>query len=158
MPANEKRRYVMTSDFRQYIAEYTVANFWRYPIRCRVTYASALESILSQIRRHHVTSLLIGWHLVLRSSQHLSFCANSTFFSIEKWINSMGITASNLSFGEANRPQWVDWAVKPQHKQTPFCVTVAKVLLHCVFFNLKITFVFETEDIYCEDEVACLQL
>ena len=28
MPANEKRRYVMTSDFRQYIAEYTVANFW----------------------------------------------------------------------------------------------------------------------------------
>ena len=27
MSANEKRRYVMTSDFRQYIAEYTVANF-----------------------------------------------------------------------------------------------------------------------------------
>ena len=43
MPANEKRRYVMTSDLRQYIAEYTVANFWRYPIRRRVTYASALE-------------------------------------------------------------------------------------------------------------------
>ena len=46
MPANEKRRYVMTSDFRQYIAEYTVANFWRYPIRRRVAYASALECIL----------------------------------------------------------------------------------------------------------------
>ena len=30
---------------RQYIAEYTVANFLCYPIRCRVTYASALESI-----------------------------------------------------------------------------------------------------------------
>ena len=29
---------------RRYIAEYTVANFWRYPIRCRVTNASALES------------------------------------------------------------------------------------------------------------------
>ena len=43
MPANEKRRYMMSSDLRQYIAEYTVANFWRYPIRCRVTYASALE-------------------------------------------------------------------------------------------------------------------
>ena len=43
MPANEKRRYVMTSDLRQYIAEYTVANFLRYPIRRRVTYASALE-------------------------------------------------------------------------------------------------------------------
>ena len=43
MPANEKRRYVMTSDLRQYIAEYTVASFWRYPIRRRVTYASALE-------------------------------------------------------------------------------------------------------------------
>ena len=43
MPANEKRRYVMTSDLRQYIAEYTVANFLLYPIRRRVTYASALE-------------------------------------------------------------------------------------------------------------------
>ena len=43
MPANEKQRYVMTSDLRQYIAEYTVANFWHYPIRRRVTYASALE-------------------------------------------------------------------------------------------------------------------
>ena len=32
MPANEKR-HVMTSDFRQYIAEYTIANFFRYPIR-----------------------------------------------------------------------------------------------------------------------------
>ena len=43
MPANEKRRYVMMSDFRQYIAEYTIANFWHYPIRRHVTYASALE-------------------------------------------------------------------------------------------------------------------
>ena len=43
MPANEKRCYVMTSDLWQYIAEYTVANFWRYPIRRRVTYAHALE-------------------------------------------------------------------------------------------------------------------
>ena len=43
MPANEKQRYVITSDLRQYIAEYTVANFWRYPLRRRVTYASALE-------------------------------------------------------------------------------------------------------------------
>ena len=34
MPVSEKRRYMMTSDFRQYIAEYTIANF---------TYASALE-------------------------------------------------------------------------------------------------------------------
>ena len=50
MPANEKRRYVMTSDLRQYIAEYTVAIFWRYPIRRRVTYASALElSIISDM-------------------------------------------------------------------------------------------------------------
>ena len=43
MPANEKGRYVMTSDFRQYIAEYTVANFWGYPIRRRITYTIALE-------------------------------------------------------------------------------------------------------------------
>ena len=33
----------MTSDFRQYVAENNVTNFWRYPIRRRVTYASALE-------------------------------------------------------------------------------------------------------------------
>ena len=42
----EKRRYVMTSDFRQYITEYTVANFLRYRIRRRVTYASALEWLI----------------------------------------------------------------------------------------------------------------
>ena len=46
MPANEKRRYGMTSDLRQYIAEYTVANFWRYPIGRRVTNASALEFLI----------------------------------------------------------------------------------------------------------------
>ena len=28
MPANEKRRYVITSDFQQYIEEYTIANFF----------------------------------------------------------------------------------------------------------------------------------
>ena len=33
----------MTLDLRQYITEHTVANFRRYPIRRRVTYASALE-------------------------------------------------------------------------------------------------------------------
>ena len=43
--ANEKRRYVITSDFRQYIAGYidTVANLWRHPIRRGVIWASALE-------------------------------------------------------------------------------------------------------------------
>ena len=41
--ANEKRRYVMTSGFQQYIAGYTVANLWRYPIRRRIAFASALE-------------------------------------------------------------------------------------------------------------------
>ena len=34
--ANEERRYVVTSSLRQYIAEYIVANLWRYPIRHRV--------------------------------------------------------------------------------------------------------------------------
>ena len=50
-------------------------------------------------------SLLIGWHLVLRSSQHLSFCVNSTLFQLKKMNKCirMGITASNLSFGEVNR-------------------------------------------------------
>ena len=33
----------MTSVFRRYIAEYTDAKFWRFPIRRRVTFASALE-------------------------------------------------------------------------------------------------------------------
>ena len=40
---NEKRRYAMTSGFRQYIAGNTVANLCRYPIRRRVAFASALE-------------------------------------------------------------------------------------------------------------------
>ena len=43
---NDKRCYVMTSDFRQYIAESTVANFWRYPIRRRVIVANVLELLL----------------------------------------------------------------------------------------------------------------
>ena len=38
----------MTSDLRQYIAEYTVAIFWRYPIRRRVKYATALEFRFNQ--------------------------------------------------------------------------------------------------------------
>ena len=39
--------------------------------------------------------LLIGWHLILHSSQHLSLCLNSTFFSTEKMNKCirMGITA-----------------------------------------------------------------
>ena len=57
VPANGKRRYVMTSDFRQYIAEYTVANFWRYPIRRRVTYASALEYIFSSDLLRYISEL-----------------------------------------------------------------------------------------------------
>ena len=40
---HEKRRYIMTSGSRQYIAGYTVANLWRYPIRRRVAYACAFE-------------------------------------------------------------------------------------------------------------------
>ena len=62
MPANEKRRYVMTSDLRRYIAEYTVANFWRYPIRRRVTYASALEWLLydcSDMKLEFITNTYI---------------------------------------------------------------------------------------------------
>ena len=35
---------LMTSMLRRYIAEYTDANSLRYPIRRRVTFASALES------------------------------------------------------------------------------------------------------------------
>ena len=61
MPANEKRRYVMTSDLRQYIAEYTVANFWRYPIRRPVTYASALELPFYGSPDYNGLMLLIGF-------------------------------------------------------------------------------------------------
>ena len=40
--------YLMTSNcFLQYIAEYTVANVWGYPIRRRVTKASALEYLMA---------------------------------------------------------------------------------------------------------------
>ena len=49
---------------------------------------------LSEIQHHRVMSRPTGWHLVLRSSQHLSLCANSTFFQ-QKMKNCirMGITA-----------------------------------------------------------------
>ena len=36
---------MMSNYFRQYIAGYTVANIWRYPIRCSVAKANALESV-----------------------------------------------------------------------------------------------------------------
>ena len=64
MPANEKRRYVMTSDFWLYIAENIVANFWRYPIRRRVTYASALELLFSSpVKKTEVTNFAKGENL-----------------------------------------------------------------------------------------------
>ena len=40
---------LMTSVLRRYIAEYTDANSWRYPIRPRVTFASTLEYALSTL-------------------------------------------------------------------------------------------------------------
>ena len=36
----------MPLGFQQYIAGYTVANLWRYPIRRRVAFANALECSL----------------------------------------------------------------------------------------------------------------
>ena len=71
MPANEKRRYVMTSDLRQYIAEYTVANFWRYPIRRRVTYATALEFLFvvntcTSVCRIYLLNQISYWIICMR--------------------------------------------------------------------------------------------
>ena len=40
---------LMTSVLQRYIAEYTDTNSWHYPIRCRVTFTSALEYFLSQV-------------------------------------------------------------------------------------------------------------
>ena len=40
---NSQAPLLMTSGRRRYIAEYTVANSWRYLVRRRVTLASALE-------------------------------------------------------------------------------------------------------------------
>ena len=37
---------LMTSVLRRYMAEYTNANSWRYPIRHRVTFAGALELLI----------------------------------------------------------------------------------------------------------------
>ena len=80
MPANEKRRYVMTSDLRQYIAEYTVANFWRYPIRRRVTYASALECSF--------TFFLILW------SESLLISSSNTYFLMH-WFHKLFAKMAN---------------------------------------------------------------
>ena len=82
MPANEKRRYVMTSDLRQYITEYTVANFWRYPIRRRVTYASALECLLfvyvnCSVQKHPLcymqTEFLVAWFWSVIIASHITW-------------------------------------------------------------------------------------
>ena len=51
----------MTSNyFRQYIIGYTVANVWRYPIRRRVTKASALEyTIKAETLGHFVQRIFL---------------------------------------------------------------------------------------------------
>ena len=53
LSTNEKRRYVMMSGLRQYIAGYTVANLWRYPIRRHVVFASVLEQALFYPKSEH---------------------------------------------------------------------------------------------------------
>ena len=59
MPTIEKQRYVMTSDLRQYIAEYTVANFWRYPIRRRVRIGFYLmRGFIILVNDNHVDNYL----------------------------------------------------------------------------------------------------
>lgn len=47
MFVNVMRRYSMISGFREYIAEYTVVIFSRYPTKRQVVFASALECMLS---------------------------------------------------------------------------------------------------------------
>ena len=60
----------MTSNyFRQYIPGYTVASFWRYPIRRRVTNLSALELGDNCIQNFHLGRYIVGYmvgNLVLR--------------------------------------------------------------------------------------------
>ena len=45
----------------EYIAEYTVANIWRYPIRCRVTKANALELGDNCIQNFHFGRYIVGY-------------------------------------------------------------------------------------------------
>ena len=45
--ANQKRRLIMTSGFRQYYAGYPVAKFRRYVIRRRVIFINALEDTVN---------------------------------------------------------------------------------------------------------------
>ena len=61
-----------------------VKNLWRYILRYTVRNPTSSRNML-----------LIGWHLVLRSSQNLSLCANSTFFQQKKMNKCirMGITS-----------------------------------------------------------------
>ena len=56
---------VMTLNyFRQYIAGYTVANFWRYPIRRRIANSCALEKYFSSFPRYSLqlsSALSLFW-------------------------------------------------------------------------------------------------
>ena len=66
---NEKRRYVMSSSLRQFIAGYAVAILWHYPIRCRVAFANALELEDTCIQNFHLGRYIVGYtvgNLVLR--------------------------------------------------------------------------------------------
>ena len=61
--ANEKCCYIMAVGFWHFIAEYTVTNFWCYPIRHCVIFASALEYCVPA--RSNLTDCMTENHILL---------------------------------------------------------------------------------------------
>ena len=111
LSTNEKRRYAMTLGFRQYIAGYTVANLWRYPIRRRVAFASALElwifsypSILTFVlgaqKNRLIETVLLSTHNICSGWEIRKISFNYTLLSrglLYSWINAQ--LSSPLMYG-----------------------------------------------------------
>ena len=90
----------MMSRFQEYIAEYTIANFWRCPIRRRVIYVSALELLFFAIRP------ALAW-LSVCQSMHLS--CNTT--KPTKW-SVRSVRPARTQISQGIRPVWSVFVVR----------------------------------------------
>ena len=86
--------------FPQYIAEYTVANFWCFPIRRRITYASALEWSFTVHRevfwRHDENTPIQIYWIFYHPNKKKS----------DKKSDIFHISAQNIDCGYSLEPPW----------------------------------------------------
>ena len=100
----------MTSKcFLQYIAGYTVAYFWRYPIRSRVTKASALEFTYNTVHNYGMDSkhsIIKGLHCshMLDNCNEASHTEKNNNNKKGKWVWQRNATITVVVHGLQSLP------------------------------------------------------